>query len=237
MAVRKLWKRALGAVAILTVLAGAVALAMRKSAPNSSEWLPPKPRVRDASPLFSPGLAAERLEGAERDRWQQPQRLVEALELRAGDTVADLGTGSGYLLPYLSRAVGPQGKVYAEEIQQEFLPALRHRADRLGNVTVVLGEAADPRLPPATVDYFVLLTVYHEVEHPVPFLRTLHRYARPGARLAIIDFDATRSGDHPAPVGHEVWTGDVLAEARAAGWRIQRRHEFLGSQFFLIFQR
>lgn len=237
MAGKKAWIRLVIPVAALAALAGVAALATRKPPPAPQEWAPPHPRVRDASPLFSPGLADERLEGPERDRWQQPQRLVDALELQAGDTVADLGSGSGYLLPYLSRAVGRNGRVYAEEIQKEFLPSLRRRARRLGNVTVVLGEAADPRLTPASVDCFVLLTVYHEVEHPVPFLRTLHRYAKPGARLAIIDFDASRPGDPPAPRGHDVWTGDVLIEAKTAGWRLQRRHEFLGSQFFLVFQR
>jgi len=144
-----------------------------------------------------------------------------------------VGAGSGYLLGHLSRVVGPTGVVYAEEIQRGFLPPLRRRARRLPNVRVILGTADDPRLPAASVDCFVLLTVYHEVERPVQFLRTLRRAARPGARLAIIDFDHDRRGHPPAPVGHEIAERAVLAEAKAAGWELARRHDFLPSQFFL----
>ncbi len=196
----------------------------------------PLPVPRNTAPLFDPGLAHSMLEGPERDRWQHPERLVAALNLRAGETVADIGSGSGYLLPHLSRAVGPTGRVLAEEIQREYLPALRARADRLSNVQVVFGTADDPGLAPATVDCLVLLTVYHEVQEPVSLLRALRRAARPDARLAVIDFDANRKGEPPAPAGHQVSERDVLAEARAAGWTLATRHEFLGSQFFLIFE-
>jgi predicted methyltransferase len=191
---------------------------------------------RNASPLFEPVLAPELLEGGARDRWQHPARVVRELGLRPGQTVADVGSGSGYLLPYLSRAVGPAGRVYAEEIQSGFLPALRRRAAALHNAHVVLGTADDPRLPRHAIDCFVLLTVYHEVARPIPFLRTLHAAARPGARLAIIDFDAARHGNPPAPIGHEIADVTVIAEARAAGWQLVARHEFLSSQFFLVFR-
>ena len=197
---------------------------------------PKQPRGRTASPLFEPRLAHALLESPERDQWQQPERTVRALRLQRGEVVADVGSGSGYLLPHLSRAVGSEGRVYAEEIQEAFLPQLRRRARELGNVRVVFGTADDPRLPAGGVDCFVLLTTYHEIERPVPFLRRLHAAARPGARLAILDFDATRNGDPPAPAGHDVWEGDVMAEARAAGWELAERHEFLSSQFFLVFR-
>ena len=93
-----------------------------------------------------------------------------ALGLHQGETVADVGASSGYLERRLSRAVGPQGQVYAEEIQSAFLPPLRRRAALLPNVRVVLGTASNPRLPAGSVDCFVLLTVYHEVQQPTAFL-------------------------------------------------------------------
>lgn len=173
---------------------------------------------------------------ASRDRWQQPARLVRALSLRRGETVADIGSGSGYLLPHLSHAVGPRGTVFAEEIQADFLPALRRRARLLKNVRVVSGTAADPRLPRGRIGCFVLLTTYHEVQKPVEFLRTLRRLARRDARLVIIDFDHARRGDPPAPIGHEIAAPTVIVEARAAGWRLHQKHEFLSSQFFLVFR-
>jgi ubiquinone/menaquinone biosynthesis C-methylase UbiE len=123
------------------------------------------------APLFDPARAPDLLDAPDRDRWQQPARVVRALRLRPGDAVADIGAGSGYLLPHLSAAVGPAGRVYAQEIQDAFLPALRRHARALSNVRVVLGTADDPRLPAGGVDCFVLLTVYHEVQRPVAFLR------------------------------------------------------------------
>lgn len=190
---------------------------------------------RVPSPLFDPA-ATPMLEDRERDGWQQPARVVAALGLRPGETVADVGSGSGYLLPYLSAAVGPRGRVLAEEIQASFLPALRQRAARLGNVEVVLGTARDPGLPPGRVDCFVLLTVYHEVEDPPALFRALRRAARPGARLAILDFDGARHGIPPAPRGHQISAAVVEREAAGSGWRLAARHEFLSSQFFLVFQ-
>jgi predicted methyltransferase len=220
-------RRSRGAGAILFAAAGAAAL-----------WLGPHqlPRPeRPASPLFDPAAAPEMLEGPERDRWQQPEQVVAALGLRPGAVVADIGAGSGYLLPHLSRAVGPGGRVYAQEIQADYLPALADHSESLGNVRVVLGTAADPGLPPRSVDCFILLTVYHEVQRPIRFLQTLRRAARPGARLAILDFDPDRVGYPPPPAGHSVREAVVIGEAASAGWKLAERHEFLSSQFYLVF--
>lgn len=211
------------------LIAIAVVLAGCRKAPQSDAV-----RARPVAPLFDPAEAHAKLDSPERDKWQKPAQLVNALGLNEGDTVADIGAGSGYLLPYLGRAVGQTGKVYAEEIQEAYLLDLRKYGARLKNMEVILGDAADPGLP-AKMDMFVLLTVYHEVQQPVEFLKTLHKYAKPGARLAIIDFDAQRKGEYPAPEGHEVAERDVIAEARAAGWKLEKRFEFLGSQFYLVF--
>jgi predicted methyltransferase len=191
---------------------------------------------RAPSPLFDPALADSLLESPDRAAWQKPRQIIDALGIRKGMTVADVGAGSGFLLPALSRAVGPSGKVYAQEIQDAFVSRLRRRAKTLHNVQVVRGTADDPRLP-AAIDRLVLLTVYHEVQNPVAFLKKLKRCAGPESTLAIIDFDAARRGNPPAPPGHEMAESAVLAEAESAGWRLVRKHEFLSSQFFLIFAR
>jgi predicted methyltransferase len=193
--------------------------------------------ARPVAPLFAPEQAHALLEGPGRDRWQRPEALVARLALRPGERVADIGAGSGYLLPYLSRAVGPAGRVAAQEVQDDFLPALRKRAKALGNVDVALGTPGDPKLPRRDIDCFVLLTVYHEVDHPVDFLKTLAGYAAPGARLAIVDFDSDRRGEPPPPEGHSVRASAVQKEAAAAGWRLTARHEIIPSQFYLVFTR
>lgn len=190
---------------------------------------------RTASPLFNPKLADQLLDDPQRNSWQKPQQIVRALQLKPGDVVADIGAGSGYLLPHLSRAVGRHGLVFAEEIQDEYFPALQGHAKRLKNVRVVKGTVEDSKLP-KQVDCFILLTTYHEVENPIAFLKTLKRYAKPNARLAIIDFDASRKGTPPAPKGHEIADVVVIAEAKAAGWQLIKQHQFLSSQFFLVFE-
>jgi len=132
--------------------------------------------------------------------------------------------------------VGPRGLVYAEEVQADYLPALRRRAQALRNVRVVLGRIDDPKLPAAGIDCFVLLTVYHEVEEPVAFLRTLRQAARPGARLAIIDFFPSTDPSVPSPPPHQLPEEDVLREARAGGWVFDARRNFLKYQYYLIFR-
>jgi ubiquinone/menaquinone biosynthesis C-methylase UbiE len=151
-------------------------------------------------------------------------------------SVADIGAGAGYLMPYLSRAVGPSGKVYAQEIQEPFIRRLKQRAGGFHNVDVIRGSAADPGLPAGVIDRLVLLTVYHELANPVSFLRKLKSVVRESGTLAIIDFDADRRGEPPAPPGHELAESAVLAEASDAGWELAVRHEFLSSQFFVVFR-
>lgn len=226
----RLLGRLLGPLLATTVLA--LAAVLGSAVPREGDLLP----ARTVPPLFEPARAGDVLDHPDRDRWQRPAEVVRELGLRPGETVADLGAGSGYLLEHLSRAVGPDGMVYAEEIQPEFLPALRRKAEVLGNVRVVLGNPTDPRLPPRSVDCFVMLTVYHEVQDPVGLLRRLRTSARPGARLAVVDFDPDRAGDPPPPADHSVREADVLREAGAAGWTLRRRVEGWGSQFFLVLE-
>ncbi len=229
----------LGLLALATVPVVLLAASARRGTHlrRDAEAPSSQPRWRIPAPLFEPWRAPELLEGPDRDRWQQPARVVAALELQPGDTVADIGAGSGYLLPYLSRAVGPSGRVYAEEIQEAFLPALTRLARQLGNVRPVLGTDADPRLPSEGVDCLVLLTTFHEVADPVAFLRALRRCARTAGRLAIIDFPPTADPTAPAQAPHQLPDADVLLEARAVGWRLERRHDFLRYQYFLVFRR
>jgi SAM-dependent methyltransferase len=228
-------------VLVIAVAIGVVSTCFRASGAKTSPIVANAPAKslkaeRPVSSLFDPALASALLDDSKRDSWQMPARIVAELHLGKGEAVADIGAGSGYLMRYLSRAVGPQGCVFAEEIQPDYLPALHRRAKQAGNVRVVLGNVIDPNLPARSVDCFVLLTVYHEVEHPVEFLSTLRRSARTNARLAIIDFDAGRHGTPPAPDGHEIAEATVIAEAKRAGWEVAERHDFLSSQFYLVFR-
>ncbi len=158
-------------------------------------------------PLGPPGLAATRFPGPVRpvapvvsDRWRdedarervgEAARVIEWLGIRPGLVVADIGAGSGYYAMRIAAAVGPQGRVLAQDIMPDYLAGLRGRVAeaRLSNVSIGLGEPGDPRLPPRSTDVAVLVHMYHEVAQPFALLGNLVPALRPGARVAILDVD------------------------------------------------
>lgn len=157
------------------------------------------------SPLAPPGLPADRFPAPARpvasiisDRWaseDQRERVGEAakvmefLAIRPGMVVADIGAGSGYYVARLSPRVGPTGRVLAQDITPSYLAALQRRVQREGldNVSVSLGDAHDPRLPPASVDVALLVHMYHEISQPFGLMYNLLPALRPGARVGILD--------------------------------------------------
>jgi ubiquinone/menaquinone biosynthesis C-methylase UbiE len=187
--------------------------------------------------LFEPANAWL-LEEPTRDRWQKPAALAAALGLRPGQAVADVGAGSGYMMPHLARAVGPGGRVYAEDVQDAMVRLLRARARRHPNVVVVCGETAAPCLPTRSIDAALLLTSYHELRAPVALLARLRPSMRPGGRLAIVDFNEFEpccNGPH-VPYADRVPEQTVIREAERAGWRLVRRSGFLPYEYCLIFR-
>ena len=114
---------------------------------------------------------------------------MDFLHVHPGMAVADIGAGNGYYTERLSRRVGPTGRVLAEDVVPDYLAALQRRVTHSGlqNVTVGLGDAHDPRLPPASVDLALLVHMYHEIQQPFGLMVNLLPALRPGARVAIID--------------------------------------------------
>jgi ubiquinone/menaquinone biosynthesis C-methylase UbiE len=181
----------------------------------------------DPSPARVPGdlfdpANAWLLEEPSRDAWQKPGALVAALGLRPGQAVADVGAGSGYMMPHLARAVGPGGRVYAEDVQDGTVRLLRAKARRHPNVVVVRGETADPCLPARSIDAALLLTSYHELRAPVALLARLRPSMRPGGRLVIVDFnDFETDGAAPhVPYADRVPEQTVVREAPRAVRRL-----------------
>lgn len=177
------------------------------------------------------------LDAPARDRWQRPDAIVAALGLRPGAAVGDVGAGSGYMMARLARAVGPRGRVYAQEIQPAMLRLLRARARSFGNVSVCRGTEGDPGLPPRALDRALLLTAYHEMAAPVALLARLRHAMRPGGRLLIVDWnDFVTAAETPSvSPGERVPEATVCREAARAGWRLVRRHGFLRYQYCLEF--
>jgi len=125
-----------------------------------------------------------------RDATQKPVELVQTMGLKPGMTVADVGTGVGYMLPYLSRRVGPAGRVLAEDIFDDFLAAAKQTArnQNLNNVTFIKGSETDPNLPESQVDMALVLDAYHHFDYPEKMLAALYKALRPDGRLVVVEY-------------------------------------------------
>jgi ubiquinone/menaquinone biosynthesis C-methylase UbiE len=174
-------------------------------------------------------------EGFTRDQWQQRDRVIESLQIRPGDRVADLGSGGGYFTFWLAKAVGPNGKVYAVDIDEEMndLVAQQAKKDGFGNVEVILAKPEDPLLPSPGVDIIFASNTYHHIDNRVRYLANLQKYLRPNGRIAIIEFD--RRGWLDGLWQHYTPGEFIKREMEQAGYSLQREFDFLDRQSFLIF--
>jgi cyclopropane fatty-acyl-phospholipid synthase-like methyltransferase len=176
------------------------------------------------------------LEEPDRAQWQKPDQIMDALAIADGATVADIGTGAGWFTIRLARRVGPNGVVYAQDVQKEMLEATRRRVNREGlrNVQLRLGEGSDPHLPQRTFDAVLVVDVYPEVDDRVTLLRNLKTVIKPNGRIGIVNYKPGRGGPGPAPAeGVRVDSSVVEADARAAGLRVLSR-ENLPFQYLLV---
>jgi ubiquinone/menaquinone biosynthesis C-methylase UbiE len=178
------------------------------------------------------------LEGPDRDAWQRPDQIMDALQLGEGSVVADLGAGGGWFTVRLSRHVGPNGHVYAEDIQPQMIEAIDRRILREGakNVTTIHGTADDPKLPAGALDAVLIVDAYHEIEHPVVLLRNVGTSLKPTGVVAIVNFK--KDGGGPGPSMEErVDPEKVIADASAAGLELRKRENFLRYEYMLTFGR
>lgn len=212
------------------VLAGAVLTGLSTLAAQ-------KPSGSQHGRLFPPvdlGL----LEAPDRVEWQRPDQIMDALGIADGSTVADVGAGSGWFTIQLARRIGPNGLVYAQDVQQLMLAALSRRVSREGlrNVRPVLGRESDPRLPERCCDAVLIVGVYHEIEDRVTFLANAAKALKPQGRIGVVDFRLEGAG--PGPASDERVSPDVVKrDAEAAGLRLLREEPFLPYQYFVIFGR
>lgn len=174
-------------------------------------------------------------EGIGRDQWQQPERVIQSLEIKPGARVVDLGSGGGYFTFRLAKAVGSSGKVYAVDIDRDMtdLVAKQAKKEPAGNVEVILGKPDDPLLPEAGVDLIFTVDTYHHFENRVNYFAKLRKVLRPNGRIAIIDFD--RRAWFEGLWRHYTPSEFIKREMEAAGFSLQREFDFLDRQSFLIF--
>jgi ubiquinone/menaquinone biosynthesis C-methylase UbiE len=186
--------------------------------------------------LFPPQRLGE-LEGPDRDAWQRPDQIMDALQIGENSQVADIGAGGGWFTVRLARQVGPNGKVYAEDIQKEMIQAIDRRVQREGlqsRVKTVQGSADNPQLPPGTLDAALIVDAYHEIEHPVTLLANVRKALKPTGVVGIINFKTDGGGPGPE-MDIRVGSDKVIADATAAGLELRKRESFLRYQYMLTF--
>jgi predicted methyltransferase len=169
----------------------------------------------------------------ERDAWQKPHEVIQALGLKPDAAVADIGAGTGYFAVRLAHRV-PKGKVYAVDVEPGMVDYLEKRAQReqLPNLLALEGEPGDPRLP-ARVDLVLIVDTVHHIEERERYFEKLKSALKPGGRVAIIDF---RIEAKQGPPRHSrIAPERVKSELAAAGYALAQEHGFLPQQYFLVF--
>jgi len=187
--------------------------------------------------LFSPEDLGV-LEGPDRDAWQKPDLIMDALGIGEGSVVADLGAGGGWFTVRLARRVGPNGTVFAQDAQSLMLEAIKRRVGREGlrNVEYVQGSFVDPRLPAGRFDAVLIVDTYHELANPIELLRNVRASLNPTGRIGIVDFTLEGGGPGP-PLNQRKSEESVIREAQQAGLRVVNRvnrESFLEFQYILI---
>jgi SAM-dependent methyltransferase len=166
-----------------------------------------------------------------RDAWQQPDRVVAALAIAPGMTVADVGAGTGYFEPRLSAAVGAQGKVLAADVEPDMVRYLTERAarDKTPNVTAVLSTPDDPKLPAASVDRILIVDTWHHIPDRVAYTRKLAAALRPGGSVLVVDF--TQETPRGPPKHHRIPPAQVASELEQGGLSATTVDAGLSDQF------
>jgi ubiquinone/menaquinone biosynthesis C-methylase UbiE len=177
-----------------------------------------------------------------RDEKQKPGELVRAMGLQPGMTVADVGTGIGYMLPFLSRRVGPEGHVIAEDIFDDFLESAKQRVEnqKLTNVAFVKGTETDPKLPEGGMDIVLVLDVYHHFDYPEKMLAAIHKSLKPSGKLVIVEY-YKRSEAMPnnrALTHIRLDMADVIKEVEANHFHLLSEKEHIpDSQYMLVLRK
>lgn len=172
-----------------------------------------------------------------RQREEDCRLLLEALAIERGQKVCDLGCGNGFYTFELARRVGPEGRVYAVDIQPEMLRLLAERGAQEGlrNIRPILGTVIDPRLPRGELDLVLCVDVYHEFSHPEQMLERIRASLAPGGRLVLAEF---RGEDPAVPIKplHKMTKAQVRSELEPAGFRLAREFDRLPWQHLLFFE-
>jgi SAM-dependent methyltransferase len=204
------------------------------SHPSQYRFTPDTYKGRVIAPAMS-YLGADWLEREERERLEQPEKVLDVLKITSGNIVADIGAGTGYYSLRLAKRVGPQGRVLATDIQPEMLSRLRlnmKKAD-ISNITPILCTPTDAKLPVGQLDLALMVDVYHELAHPEGTMAQVRQALKPDGRLVLIEY---RGEDPKVPIKpeHKMTLKQIREELEPMGFRLQETFDFLPRQHLII---
>ena len=193
---------------------------------------PAKPGHMDHK-FDDPARYAKSFDDPARDKWQMPSRVIDALALKSGAKVADIGAGTGYFSMRLAKTPGVS--VFAVDIEPNMIEYLKNRAatEKAANVTAVLASPNSPNLP-EPVDVILVVDTYHHLPNRPAYFRDLRKSLKPGGRIAIVDF--RKDAPDGPPVHFRFTPQQIQEEMKQAGYQLETAHDFLPRQHFLIFR-
>ena len=235
--------------ALILLIPGAIREAVAQdtgpAGPPRAEARPRRPARRDPPGTYKgrPIAGVMSYEGADwlfrntREAEEQPEQMLDALKIKPGQTVADVGAGAGYTSLRLARRVGPTGTVLATDVQPQMLQMLQANAKAAGvvNIKPIRSTQAETRLPDGQVDLALMVDVYHEAADPESLLRGLKKALKPGGRLVLVEF---RGEDVEVPIKpeHKMTLKQVRLELEPQGFRFLESLEFLPWQHIIVFE-
>ncbi len=190
------------------------------------------------SPFRSIDEYIQRMEDADRIKWQMPEKVVNYLAIKDGYAVADIGAGSGYFTVLFSKRVGDSGKVYAVDIEKGMIEYIEKRAKKegLNNINYILAKPDDPVLSKSSTDLIFICDTYHHIEKRDNYLKILMDVLKKDGRLVIVDFHAENTPVGP-PLNMRIPKEKTVKEILNAGFKVEAEYFFLPYQYFLIFSK
>ncbi|WP_240618449.1 class I SAM-dependent methyltransferase [Pedobacter yonginense] len=177
------------------------------------------------------------LERNSRTQEENTNMALAALPLKSNSVVADIGAGSGFYTFRVAQRI-PKGKIFAVEIQDDAIAYLKKKAtdDRLANVQVIKGSEKAPNLPDQSIDLAFMVDVYHELEYPAEYLKSLKRALKPNGQLLLLEYKEEDPTVAIKPE-HKMSVKQVKKEMQAAGFKLVKNGSFLPLQHFLLFEK
>ncbi len=226
----------LSAALAFFLLSAAPALAQYTEIPRSDDGIGKVYMGREIAHVMG-HEGADWLERPERISEEQPDRVVDAMQLKPTDKVADIGAGTGYFSIRIARKV-PQGQVIGEDIQPEMLDLMKDNVAKAGlnNVHPLLGTTEDPKLPPGSVDKVLMVDAYHEFDMPKEMMQGIVRGLKPDGQVVFVEY---RGEDPAVPIlpHHKMTVAQLSAEMNAVGLHLVRQYEDLPWQHVLFYGR